>query len=153
MRLPQSSVEVLGTSFNIKAASEADDVVVIVNSGRVSFKENLNGQEVILEKGEKGVLMKNERLLSKTKNLETNFMAWKTRELIFDNVELDLVIKTVNEIYNADINIVTEVGDNCKVTVTFENQSLESVLSVLELTLNLEYRKNGDKIEVIKADC
>ena len=151
--LGHSEVEVLGTSFNIKALEKKTDVIVTVNSGRVRFTETKGNSAVVLEKGEKGILMKNSNILSKVSNTDINFKAWKTREIVFDNVSLDVVIQTLNRIYNANISIATQVSDDCKVTVTFENQSLESVLAVLELTLNLEYRKNGDIIEVVKADC
>lgn len=148
-----SNVEVLGTSFNINAEENNDKIEVIVNTGKVRFETTAGDESVILTKGEKGTLMKNMNLISKADNNDINFIAWKTRQLVFNDVDLDVVIQTVNKLYDSNISFTTDVGKNCKVTVRFDNQSIESILSVLELTLDLEYRKTGDDIEVVKAGC
>ena len=153
VNLGLSSVEVLGTSFNINAEDNNDRIEVVVNTGKVRFGTNSGKESVELIKGEKGTLMKNMNMISKVQNKDINFMAWKTRQLVFNDVELDVVIQTVNKIYDSQISFSTEIGKNCKVTVSFDNQSIEAILSVLELTLHLEYKKTGDIIEVVKTGC
>ena len=153
VNLGLSSVEVLGTSFNINAEDNNDRIEVVVNTGKVRFGTNSGKESVELIKGEKGTLMKNMNMISKVQNKDINFMAWKTRQLVFNDVELDVVIQTVNKIYDSQISFSTEIGKNCKVTVSFDNQSIEAILSVLELTLDLEYKKTGDIIEVVKTGC
>ncbi|MEN8249337.1 MAG: FecR domain-containing protein [Bacteroidota bacterium] len=148
-----SKVEVLGTSFNINNINENNNVEVIVNSGTVRFSNKELSESVILNKGEKGTIMRNNGTIAKTENLDVNFMAWKTRKIVFNNVGLDEVIKTLNKIYDEEITFSTDIGPDCRVTVSFDNQSIEAILSVLEATLNLEYNKTGDNIEVIKSGC
>ncbi len=148
-----STVEVLGTSFNINARQDNDRITVVVTTGKVRFTSTTSKEAVILTKGEKGILMKSNNVLTKTANDDVNFMAWKTRKIIFDDVELDEVIQTLNKLYEAHVSFSTDVSKDCKVTVTFDNQSLDAILSVLEVTLNLEYRKSGDIIEVVKTGC
>jgi transmembrane sensor len=151
--LGQSKVEVLGTSFNINAETNNNKTEVVVNTGKVKFSESSNSVAVILTKGEKGTLIKNTNMLTKTFNDDVNVLAWKTRKIVFNDLELDKVIKTINSIYDAQISFSTDIGANCNVTVSFENQSLEAVLSVLKLTLDLEYKKSGDVIEITKSGC
>ena len=153
VNLGLSSVEVLGTSFNINAEDNNDRIEVVVNTGKVRFGTNSGKETVVLTKGEKGTFMKNMNMISKVQNKDINFMAWKTRKIVFNDVDLDIVIQTVNKIYNSQITFSTDVGKNCKVTVSFDNQSIEAILSVLELTLDLEYKKTGDIIEVVKTGC
>lgn len=153
VNLGLSSVEVLGTSFNINAEDNNDRIEVVVNTGKVRFATNSGKESVILIKGEKGTFMKNMNIISKVQNNDINFMAWKTRQLVFIDVDLDVVIQTVNKIYDSQITFSTDVGKNCKVTVSFDNQSIEAILSVLELTLDLEYKKTGNIIEVVKTGC
>ena len=153
VNLGLSSVEVLGTSFNINAEDNNDRIEVVVNTGKVRFGTNSGKETVVLTKGEKGTFMKNMNMISKVQNKDINFMAWKTRKIVFNDVDLDIVIQTVNKIYNSQITFSTYVGENCKVTVSFDNQSIEAILSVLELTLDLEYKKTGDIIEVVKTGC
>ena len=153
VNLDLSNVEVLGTSFNINAEDNNDRIEVIVNTGKVRFATTTGDESVILIKGEKGTLMKNMNMISKVDNNDINFMAWKTRKIVFNDVDLDVVIQTVNKLYDSQITFSTDVGKNCKVTVSFDNQSIEAILSVLELTLDLEYKKTGDVIEVVKTGC
>jgi transmembrane sensor len=148
-----SKVEVLGTSFNINAENNNDRIEVVVNTGKVRFGTSTGDESVILTKGEKGTLMKNMNMISKVDNDDINFMAWKTRKMVFNDVDLDVVIQTVNKLYESQITFSTDVGKNCKVTVSFDNQSIDAILSVLELTLDLEYKKSGDIIEVVKTGC
>jgi transmembrane sensor len=148
-----SKVEVLGTSFNINAENNNDRIEVVVNTGKVRFGTSTGDESVILTKGEKGTLMKNMNMISKVDNDDINFMAWKTRKIVFNDVDLDVVIQTVNKLYESQITFSTDVGKNCKVTVSFDNQSIDAILSVLELTLDLEYKKSGDIIEVVKTGC
>ena len=153
VNLSQSNVEVLGTSFNINAHNSNNRIDVVVNSGKVRFSNASLSKSVVLIKGEKGTLMKNNNMLTKSFNNDVNVLAWKTRKIVFNDMELDKVIKTINSLYDAQISFSTDIGINCNVTVSFENQSLEAVLSVLKLTLNLEYKKSGDVIEIIKSGC
>ncbi|VAW28685.1 hypothetical protein MNBD_BACTEROID06-130 [hydrothermal vent metagenome] len=153
VNLSQSSVEVLGTSFNINENIDDNKTEVVVSTGKVRFANASNSESVILTKGEKGTLMKSTNMIAKTINNDVNVMAWKTRKIVFNNMELDKVIKTINSLYDAQISFSTDIGVNCNVTVSFENQSLEAVLSVLELTLNLKYSKSGDVIEITQTGC
>jgi transmembrane sensor len=153
VELGLSNVEVLGTSFNINADEHNDEIDVVVNTGKVRFGTVDGNESVILTAGEKGTLMKNMNMISKVVNNDINFMAWKTRKIVFNDVDLDVVIQTVNKLYDSHITFSTDVGKNCKVTVSFDNQSIDAILSVLELTLDLEYKKNGDIIEVVKTGC
>jgi len=153
VNLGLSNVEVLGTSFNINAEDNNDRIEVVVNTGKVRFATTTGDESVILTKGEKGTLMKNMNMISKVDNNNINFMAWKTRKIVFNDVDLDVVIQTVNKLYDSNITFSTDVGKNCKVTVSFDNQSIDAILSVLELTLDLEYKKTGDVIEVVKTGC
>lgn len=153
VNLSQSNVEVLGTSFNINTNDDNKEIEVVVNTGKVRFSNASISESVILTKGEKGTLMKNNNMISKSFNNDVNVLAWKTRKIVFNDMELDKVIKTINSLYDAQISFSTDIGVNCNVTVSFENQSLEAVLSVLKLTLNLEYKKSGDVIEIIKSGC
>lgn len=151
--LKQSTVQVLGTSFNIDAPENNNLVEVIVSTGRVKFTETNTNQHIILTKGEKGTLITNKDMLTKSINSDVNFLAWKTRKMVFSNMALDDVIKTINRLYDAKIAFATDVDAHCNVTVTFENQSLEEVLDVLTYTLQLEYTTKGNVLEITKTGC
>lgn len=152
VQMENSTVEVLGTTFNIDASSE-DTVEVVVNSGLVKFSNITTLASVNLSIGEKGILMNSTQQLTKSVNRDVNFNAWKTRRIVFSDMELDEVIKSLNHLYEAHITFSTDVQQNCSVTVSFDNQSLDAVLRVLEATLELEYTKSGDDIIITKTGC
>lgn len=146
----QAQVTVLGTSFNVKSIE--GNTSVVVTSGLVSLASLQSKNEITLAKGESGILEKN-GVPVKQKIINKNFNAWMTGIITFDNTPLSLVIQDLNNIYHANISISDKVLPTCTLTVTFDNQSLESVLNVLTSTLDLTINKNGEDIEIIKAGC
>ena len=146
-------IEVVGTSFNVLAYDSLEKTEVIVKTGIVKLTVPSLQQEVKLTAGEKGVYAKYDRQLISTVNADVNYLAWNTREIVFTENDLKTVIETLNKAYNTKIIINTEISDTCLLTVKFDHQTLEAVLHVLENTLNLTYRINGNQIEITGAGC
>ncbi len=129
-------VEVLGTSFYISAKVEQPTVDVIVHTGKVAIIGN-NNEKLFLTAGEKGTFNKSNGQLSKGENLDRNFISWKTKQLIFDNESLVNVVDKINQTYHSNITIDNPDIYNCLLTATFEEQSLEIILEVLQETFDL----------------
>jgi ferric-dicitrate binding protein FerR (iron transport regulator) len=100
-----------------------------------------------------GTYSKVDRALTRTANPDVNYKSWSTRHIEFTSTPLHEVIRVLNKTYGSQISITGPVPDSCFVTVTFDQQSLEAVLRVLEKTLNLSYRVEGDRIEITSAGC
>jgi transmembrane sensor len=149
----ETQVEVLGTSFNVSAYEERQQVEVVVATGLVKLKAVAANKEVSLKPGDRGVYSKQSRELASVANSDVNFLSWKTRKIVFEDSDLRTVIETLNKIYGANISMVDAVPATCVVTVTFDGQSLEAVLNVLENTLSLTIRRSGNRIEILKAGC
>lgn len=149
----EAKVQVLGTSFTVNAYDSLDQVEVIVQTGIVSLQEKEGVDQVQLAAGQKGIYSKtNEKLTSRTNN-DPNFLSWNTQRIVFVENDLRTVIETLEKTYHVDITISADVPASCLVTVTFDKQSLESVLKVLESTLNLKYTIIGNKVEITEAGC
>ncbi len=153
IEINDAQVEVLGTSFNVQNYDSRKEIEVTVQTGVVKFSVPEAKKEVKLKAGEKGVYIKAKRELSSTTNQDINFLAWNTRKLVFTDSDLRSVLATISQIYQVNIILPASVPNTCVVTVTFDHQTLESVLNVLKTTLNLEYRINGNQIEIISAGC
>ena len=78
---------------------------------------------------------------------------WKTGKIIFDNDSLSKVLNTIGKIYNKRIILENKDLGKCTLTVTFEKQSLQSVLNVIESTLNLELEQEEESITVTGDGC
>lgn len=148
-----AKVEVLGTSFNVQGYNERQAVEVTVATGVVRFSVPSEEQEVTLKAGERGVFIKSARQLSSVANKDINFLSWNTKKIVFEETDLRSVIETLNNTYQVNIIIATEIPPSCVVTVSFDHQTLEAVLNVLKSTLNLTYKINGDTIEITSAGC
>jgi ferric-dicitrate binding protein FerR (iron transport regulator) len=149
----KAKVEVLGTSFNIRAYETTKKVEVIVKTGVVRLSAPDLKTEIKLTAGEKGVFALETQALASDVNKDVNFLSWNTRTLIFEENDLRTVIETINKTYHTNITIATDIPVSCVVTVSFDQQTLDAVLNVLETTLNLTYKINGNQIEIISAGC
>jgi len=147
-------VEVLGTQFNVNTKTSAGTMEVVLTSGKVSVYYKANPKEnVLLDPGEKAVLRPEQNLISKSANTDPNYMAWKTRVLVFDNETLDQVVNTLQNVYQTPVTLADPALSDCRVTVSFDGQSLESVLQVLKGTLDLQVIQKGKSIEITGKGC
>lgn len=149
----QAEVEVLGTSFNVQGYDDRKEIEVIVQTGVVRFSVQQENREVELMAGQKGVYSKEARKLISGVNEDLNFLSWNTRKIVFVENDLRSVVETLNETYQVNIILPATIPSTCIVTVTFDHQTLESVLNVLKTTLNLTYKINGSQIEIVAAGC
>ena len=148
------NIVVLGTSFNVNAYEENEEVEVVVNSGRVAMSIDLyQSNMILLESGNKGAFSKQDGKLSKTLNTDINYLAWKTRKLIFVNEEFGQIIETINKVYQSKISIKNKDLIDCRVTSTFDQLSLDAVLKILESTLDLEVVKTDSLIIITGEGC
>jgi transmembrane sensor len=148
-----TEIEVLGTSFNVRDDKEISVVEVTVATGVVKFTDSEKQQEVTLRAGEKGVYSAATQKINSSVNDDINFLSWNTKKFIFEETDLRSVVKALNRAYRSNIIVATEIAPTCVVTVSFDGQSLESVLNVLQSTLNLTYKINGNRIEIVSAGC
>lgn len=136
-----TNIQVLGTSFNVKAEKESAVTEVVVVSGKVSVNHQSN--QVILLAGEKAIVDKKNGKLFKIQNDDPNFQSWKTKNFIFSDLPLSEVIALLSDAYDQPIHLKNTNLKSCPVTVSFENQSLDSIITVLTSTLDLTIEKTA----------
>jgi len=146
------TITVLGTSFYVNAHKENPFVEVIVETGKVAL-EALSHNLIILEAGEKGVFYKDNQELTKVENRDPNFISWKTRNLVFDNISLGDVVSKINDTYHINIQIENEAVRTCMLTATFEDQPIESILEILQETFDLEVEMRDGEIFISGGAC
>ncbi|NOZ45344.1 MAG: DUF4974 domain-containing protein [Chlorobi bacterium] len=147
-------IKVVGTSFLVNSVKNSETIEVVVNSGIVSVTQiNDTTNKVILKKGEKAYFRKKSKELKKLKNTDINFISWKTRKLTFKNDKLTKVVKTLNKIHHANIQIQSTEIKNCRLTASFTDQSLDSILKVIENTLDIKVEKKDNIIYLSGQGC
>ncbi|MBE9518348.1 MAG: FecR domain-containing protein [Bacteroidetes bacterium] len=147
-------VEVLGTSFNVNAYKDNPTVEINVESGLVALSGKEDMKDLIVMKaGSGGSYNKNQRELKLIPASDPNSISWKTRELFFDASTLREVAELLNKVYDTHIVIMNEELASCPITVTFRDQTLDAILNVLELTLDLQLTREGDEIRLDGEGC
>jgi ferric-dicitrate binding protein FerR (iron transport regulator) len=146
------NVEVTGTSFYVKALQELQTLEVTVQTGSVVMIDKDNNR-IPVSPGEKGIYEKNENIVRKEVNNDPNFMAWKTKQLVFTNQSIEVVVQKIAETYGAVINLSVQDINNCRLTATFDNQPLENVLAIIAETLNLKVETSGNSFILSGTGC
>jgi hypothetical protein len=148
-----SRVEVLGTSFSIKALPDGREEV-IVESGRVLFaeKENEEANKLFLTPGMKAYLDPGKPIVNVSSD-HSNDLSWKTNKLIFNKAPIKDVIEKIESYFEVKIKLVNPKIFDCHFTGKFEQPgSLEEVLEVLSLSINGSYEiKNKEYILTSKG--
>ncbi|TBO41384.1 FecR family protein [Pedobacter kyonggii] len=135
------SVEVVGTSFNIKHIKK--DTEINVETGIV--KVRLGNDEIKLYKGEKIHIDGNTQKLVKEQSTDQLYNYYRTRLIQGNNLPLWKLVNTLNEAYGSKIKLDDKVRD-LTITTTFKMGSLNDILIVTCETLNLNLTRNGNII-------
>jgi ferric-dicitrate binding protein FerR (iron transport regulator) len=140
-------IKVLGTSFNVNAYSENAAVEVTVKTGQVAVTRHGEvPRTIILKPGNRGVYKKTEETLEITRDIDKNYLAWKTKSFVFEDQTLLDVSNQLNKVYKAEIIIDSDSLKDARITTSFDDQSLDAILNVLSATLDLNVRKSNGQI-------
>ena len=146
--------EVLGTSFNVKAPVNAKEVEVTVVTGKVAVSlRKASTKKVFLVSGDKAVYQQKKVTLTKQKNTNKNFLAWKTRRLAYENTSLRDILPELERHYQVTIKPQNAELLNCRFTGTFDNFTLKEVLETIQFSLNASYEKSGTEYIIKGKGC
>ncbi|MDN5211335.1 FecR domain-containing protein [Fulvivirgaceae bacterium BMA12] len=143
------AVQVLGTSFNVDNRTTEGKQLVTVTSGKVAvYDQNDAVNRVELIKGEVAEFEKTAKRITKSDNQNLNFLAWKTGELTFKNSSLQSTLFTLADHFDVRFELPTEISDGYRFNASFDNQPLEEILLVMEISLGLQFESREDHIAV-----
>lgn len=146
------NVKALGTTFNVNAYPENEDIITTLVEGKVvvekiknngnteTIKEMIPGQHVIYQKNTGGVK-------SSMENVK-KYIAWKDGKLVFDNEPIGQIAQRLSRMFNVEIEVDKAVSEY-KYTVTFVDEPLFQILELLSVATPVKYRvlprtKNSD---------
>ena len=134
------AVEVLGTSFNVRAWD--DSFLVECYHGRVMV--SYKGLQVELSKNE--AVFSENLTLSEVLSIDNNQPIWKTGSSKFKNEDLDHVFAELERQY--DITVKRPYTKK-KFTGTFIHNNLNTALKQITKAMGLDYETNDDNSHVI----
>ena len=143
-------IQDIGTSFNVKAYPESDEVEVLVEEGEVRFY-TANNPGINLKAGGKGVYNRRTETFT-VDEPEPNITAYKTRSFVFSGTDLKSVAESVNNVYEKQFVVPAHL-ETCTITVSFRDEPVEEIAAIIAETLALEYTDDGNEIVFTGDGC
>lgn len=140
----ETSVEVLGTAFNINAYSDEPAISTTLTEGAV--KMNFKEHSLTLNPGQQGVTAAG-KLKQRTVDVD-EITAWKNGRFEFAGNIRD-IMRQLQRWYNIDKIIYQTDTENCMLVGTFvRTQKLSEVLATLEKTGSVHFTIEGETVTV-----
>lgn len=136
VHVDSSTVEVLGTSFDVRITDST--VSVAVASGKVGFTAIKDKAEAILTPGLTGSYVKASQNIRVVES--SNQLAWRTGQVKFYDSPLHEVLATMEQIYEVNVAMAPTLAKT-RVTATINNLSLEKIITLLEASLDINIRQ------------
>lgn len=134
------NVEVLGTEFNVQAYTEDQSFDVVLVEGSVKLYQNLEDKnKMTIFPGERGVFNRKEKTITVDEVNTTVYTAWRKGELVFRNMTFNNITKKLERHFNVVIINQNKLLSEQVFNASFNNDSIESVLSYFEDISDLQY--------------
>ena len=136
-----STVEVLGTSFNVK--SDTNLIVVSVITGKVAFYLNDDNESRLeLNASNAGELNSQTRKLELQDSFDPNSIVWYTKEFVFKDTPFNEVCEVVAKYYNLNLRFDDELHNDEHIYAEINADSIQHVIRDICLILhdkNIEF--------------
>jgi len=143
-------IEVLGTSFIVRAKNGGDEITVYVESGEVAFyKSERKEKEIVLKQNEMGTFIENE--FSKKPIENQKFNSWKTNTLTYKQTPFDEVISSLDDHFDKTIQIRGSELDTLQLTWIFQDKILTEILEEFKTHLHIDYSISNDTIFLFRS--
>lgn len=137
------TVQVVGTSFNIKHLKQQTEVVVETGIVKVS----VGSSAVLLHKGERVILQKGTRKLEKLLVNDRLYNYYRSKLFIADQTPLPVLVDILNEAYGSSIVVEGAARDlTISTTLQYEkslDDNLQTIIGTLE---KLKLKRNQNEI-------
>jgi transmembrane sensor len=138
----QSSITVLGTSFNV--ATSAARTEVIVETGIVEVSKNDHNVKLLPD--EKATVTGDSDAPVKEKSEDALHNYYRTQEFICNGTPLWRLTDVLSQAYGVEIIIANPQLRNLPLTTTFRNEPLDNILVVIGETFGIHIEKKGNII-------
>jgi len=142
---------VLGTSFNIRSYpfENSESIAVLTGKVKVETLETINSLESSMLLANDFVSydkLKQERLLKRNIDVVKE-VSWTKGILIYENTNLKKILDELGRWYDVEFIVDEKVNTSMKYSGTFDNKSLENILSGLSFTSNgFSFKIEGKKV-------
>jgi transmembrane sensor len=158
IHLPDGQIRVLGTSFNVKAYREDKQIETTVVSGKVAYIRYGKG---LMAKNDTVIIVPDYQVIQSPKTREikplpvtsAHAKAWTEGKLIFTATPLDQAARTLERWYGIPVTLADPRLANCRLTGTFQDQSLEEVMTLIAMTKEFQYQLSSEALVITGKGC
>ena len=140
-------IEVLGTSFNVKAYNDDNEIYTTLVEGKIKINIEESDNEWILVPDQQAILEKNSNNVVVREVDAQQFIGWRNGIYSFTNQPLEEIMKTLSRWYNFEYEFTNEAIKN----IRFEGglnkyEDIYPILEIMQSTGKLKIKVDGDKI-------
>ncbi len=141
-----ANIKVLGTSFNVNTKFNNNKVEVTVKTGKVQLYSKKDTKESeYLEPGYLGTY--ENKKVTKSKNTEKNYLAWKTHNFIYKREKLSKIIEDLNKVYRVNIEFDNEdIGNVILNNCEYQDLPIDSILELICFPYEFKTVKKDNRI-------
>jgi transmembrane sensor len=144
--LNKMAIEVLGTHFNVSAYPDEAEVKTTLLEG--SVKLSSAAAISILKPGQQGVFSKDKDFRIHQVDVQ-EAIAWKNGYFIFDNENIQSIMRKVSRWYDVDIAYSGNIDEGNFGGTVSRFKSVSGILKSLELTGTVHFKVSGRRITVM----
>ncbi|MDP4227216.1 MAG: DUF4974 domain-containing protein [Bacteroidota bacterium] len=142
VKTSEIEIKVLGTSFNVSCYPDEANVTTTLVRGKVIIQKETNKSittEACLMPNQSAIFnRKDKKIILKKVDSRIN-SSWKNGKLVFSDESMDEVVKKLERWYNVKIVLKDKELKKYSYTATFEGESMEKVLKLLEISAPITY--------------
>lgn len=133
-----AKIEVLGTTFGIKAYKDDDEIFVVLRTGKIEMQTPK--ANFIVYPNERIIYNKKTKNIYKEKVTASDFTDWRYNRLRFENETLENIVHTISRMHNIKIQFKNEDLKTQRFTGTVDNKNIKTVMDMISLTSSIGYK-------------
>ncbi len=143
------NIKAHGTSFDVSAYKEDNNVSAILVEGSISFRNEKSNDQQYIKPGQK-IMYSKLRNKVEVENVDTiTYTTWRIGEYRFDNLTFGEIAKRLERIYNVNFVFLSGSTKNIPFTGTFFSyEPLDQVLNVIKINTSMKFWREKSTIYI-----
>lgn len=142
-------VKVLGTAFNLVTTN--DEVRLYVDRGLVAFEKA--GKQTKVSKGNEAIFNRKDASIKIMPTPSANIMSWRNGVFNFNETPLNDALNALSKYYEVKFELANNQLQACKISATFNQQSLNEVLRTIGTVLDVKTSQKNDIVKISGKGC